>query len=313
MPVLSILADYIQVLYSAVPITLLLAGLFGYLLVRRLLGPIDSITKALQKTHDSDVDRMIITPADYDELDRLSLTIDQTIGKLRDTIEHERRFSSEVTHELRTPLAFIGSEASLTLSRPRNKEDYQISLENISRQVSHMSSVINKLLFLSRIDHQKEIVERNDVNLWDNLTDVITMTQPYCEERNIAITSSPVDYVKINGDEVKLKALFLNLVDNAIKYTPDGGTITVSLQVSDGNACLSITDTGIGVAAEHLPHLFERFYRAPGVEPFTGSGSGLGLSICQEIAKLHGGTIEAESRVGKGSSFIVTLPIQLGK
>ncbi|MBN1189183.1 MAG: HAMP domain-containing histidine kinase [Dehalococcoidales bacterium] len=310
-PVLSILAGYVQVLYIAVPTALLVAGLFGYFLIRRLLGPLDRITRALQTVSNSKNDNpQNHQQSGQNELDRLASSINQALANLQDTIDHERQFASEVTHELRAPLALIGSEASLTLSRSRNKEEYQYSLENVSREVSYMSSIVNKLLFLSRIDHRKETLDLEDVDLGEILNDVLSITVPRREERVIQLNTSLADNVKIDGDEVRLRELFLNLVDNAIKYTPEGGEITVSLKVSDGNACVSIADTGIGIANEYLPHIFERFYRVPGVEPFSGSGSGLGLSICQEIAKLHGGIIEVESEVEVGSTFTVKLPYQ---
>jgi signal transduction histidine kinase len=230
MPAVSVVSAYTRVLYIAIPITLVLAGLLGYFLIRWLLRPVDTITRALQGFHEKDLGRKIEVRNTHDELDGLSAALNQTFERLKESFDREKQFTSDASHELRKPLAIMQSEASLALTRARSVDEYQQCLESISREITHSSSVVNKLLFLTRADRGKVQLELTEVSLRETLEDVILVTQSFREEKGLSLQADLLEDFIVEGDEVKLRELFLNLVDNAIKYTPQGGKINLSLR-----------------------------------------------------------------------------------
>ncbi len=306
-PSLSILAVYKRVLYIAIPLTLIFAGLLGYFLIRRLLRPLSLITRTSKEIQENGLDRRIKVTNRGDELGELSSTLNQTFGRLQTAFAREHQFTSDTSHELRAPLAIVQGEATLALNQSRSEEDYRQHLESISQQVSQMSSLVSKLLFLDRADSGRENLTLADVSLKAVLSDIVEVTRFVREAKGLKLISDLPEDAVVKGDEVRLRELFLNLVDNAIKYTPSGGEITLSLAKEGGLAKITVKDTGPGISEEHLPHLFERFYR---VNKGDGTeGNGLGLAICRRIAELHKGNIEVQSKTNEGTAFTVVLPL----
>jgi signal transduction histidine kinase len=230
------------------------------------------------------------------------------LERLQRAFDRERRFTTDASHEMRTPLSVIQGEATLALSKERSKEEYQRSLELISQEASHMISVVSKLLGLAEVDAGRESLNFEEVSLKELLTELASDIRVLCEDKSICFQLQAPDAIIVKGDRVKLRQLFLNLLDNAIRHTPQGGSIFVSLNKQGDSAYVSVRDTGVGISEEHLPHIFERFYRVDKSRSRSEGGAGLGLSICQRIAELHGGKIEVESKVGEGSTFTVLLP-----
>ena len=264
------------------------------------------ITQAAGEIREKDLERRIEIK-NKDELGELSAALNQTFGRLQESFEREHQFSGDTSHELRAPLAIMQGEATLALNKPRSREEYRRHLESISEQISHMSAVVSKLLFLARSDKGQESLNLEEVNLKDILENVAELTQAQRAEKNLGFTLESAEEIKVRGDETRLEELFLNLLDNAIKYTPASGKITLSLTKQGQTAEISVQDSGPGIPPEHLPHLFERFYR---VNPGGAEGGhGLGLAICQRIVELHHGQIKVESKLGEGSRFTVTLPL----
>ncbi len=206
---------------------------------------------------------------------------------------------ADASHELRTPLAVLQAESSLALEKPRNQDEYRRSLELVSQEVAYMSEIVGKLLVLARSDAGSEPLNARDVNIADLLSELSQDIDALAQEKGLKLSLGPMDALTVRGDRVKLRQLFLNILDNALRYTPSGGTITASLVRKDDQAVASIGDTGIGISEEHLPFIFDRFYRVDKVRTDGEGGTGLGLSIATSIAKMHGGTIEVESRVGE--------------
>ena len=301
-------ADLKRVLFISVPLTLILAGVLGYLLVKRTLKPIAEITRTAQEIQSQDLSRRIEIKND-DELGKLAATLNRAFENLQKSLERQRQFTNDASHELQTPLAIVKGEATLALTRERSKEEYQKALESISQEISHIFSIVNKLLTLARADSGTEQVNPDKVNLKTFLEDIAADIQILAERKRLGFQVDLPENLIIQGDEVKLRELFLNLLDNAIKYTPSGGKISLSLVRKNDVAKIIVEDTGIGIPGEHLPHIFDRFYRVNRIHTNSDEGSGLGLAICQHIVELHGGKIVAESEVGKGSSFTVILPL----
>ena len=288
-------------------VTLVLAGLLGFFLVSRLLRPVQAITRTARQIGEKDLDRRLEVKGN-DELAGLSATLNQMFARLEAAFVREREFTADASHELRTPLAIAQGEATLALREPRSPEEYQKALEAVSRQISRMSSLINRLLFLARSDDRLELTMA-DVDLASLLTEVAADAQVLCEQKGLTLRTHVAGNVRVRSDVTRLRELFLNLLDNAVHYTPRGGTVSISLKTAGDEAVVAVADTGIGIAEEHLSHIFDRFYRVDKSRARSDGGAGLGLAISRRIAEVHGGRIEVQSKVGQGSTFTVALPL----
>jgi signal transduction histidine kinase len=244
-----------------------------------------------------------------DELGRLAATLNAMIGRLERAFRRQKQFTSDASHELRAPLAVIEAESSLALQKERPPSDYRQSLETISQESRRMSSLIEQLLTLARADAGKEQWNFAEVNLGGLITNLSADVEVLCQEKALTCQLGQTEELVIKGDEARLRELFVNLLDNAIRYTPSPGTVSISLHREVQMAVVAITDTGVGVPPEDMPFIFERFYRVDKPRSRAEGGTGLGLAICRYIAEAHGGKIEVESRVGVGSTFSVWLPL----
>lgn len=289
-------------------VTVALAGVGGLFLASRVLKPVDRMTQTAQAIGESDLSRRIEVHSD-DELGRLASTLNQMMERLESAMDRQRQFTADASHELRTPLSVIEAESTLALRKERTGDDYQKSLESISQETAYMSVMIDKLLFLARSDAGKEQLNLEEVNLREVLDQLASDIGVLCQEKGLQFHLGSLEKLVVRGDRTRLKQLFRNLLENAIRYTPSGGSISVSAVRQERTALIAVRDTGIGIPAEHLPHIFERFYRVDKARSRADGGAGLGLSICQHITEVHGGRIEVESRVSEGSTFSVFLPL----
>jgi heavy metal sensor kinase len=295
------------IIYSALAV-ILLAGAGGMFLANRTLKPFDHITDIAREIGEGDLSRRIDIQSE-DEMGRLARTLNWMIARLEEAFQKQRQFAADASHELRTPLAIIQAESSLALDKKRTQVEYRRSLELVSQEVSYMSDIIGKLLLLARQDAGSEPLNFQEVNVRDLFTELSSDLEALAQEKGVAFNLGPMDNLTVKGDRFKLRQLFLNILDNAIRYTASGGTVSSSLVRKNGSAFVSISDTGMGIPAEDLPFIFDRFYRVDKARSRTDGGMGLGLAIASSIAKLHGGDIEVESQVGKGSTFYISLPL----
>lgn len=302
------LAGLIRTFMITVPLTLAAAGSGGVFLARRALKPVDEITKKAQKIEESDLSQRINVKT-KDELGRLASTLNQMIERLEKAFRRQQEFTSDASHELRAPLAVIQAESTLSLKKERSADEYQRSLESIALEAERMSAVISQMLDLARADAGKEPLVFEEIDLNELITDLSSDIEILCRDKGLGFQLDYKDSLRINGSRGKLRSLFLNLLDNAIRYTPGGGKISVSIHREEQMAVVSVVDTGVGIPEEELPLIFERFYRVDRARSRSEGGSGLGLAIAQHIAKAHRGRIEAESRFGEGSIFRVWLPL----
>jgi len=303
------LQDFRDQIFWLIPLILLLAGLGGAFLAGRMLQPIDHITRTAAEIEASDLSQRIGYQGPADEIGRLAQTFDRMLERLRSAFERERRFTGDVAHELRTPLTVLKGQLEVTLSRKRSKAEYQQTLNDLSAQVERLIRLSNALLFLSRSDQKQLTWEPVSLNLADLLVVILEQIQPLVDEKSLVLTAEIPDDLPITGDTDHLIRLFLNLLDNAVKYTPSEGQINLLASCNLTRVQVVIRNSGEGIPVEHLPHLFERFYRVEADRSSQSGGSGLGLAISREIVRLHGGTIEVQSASGQGVSFTVTLPI----
>jgi heavy metal sensor kinase len=293
----------------AVPLALALAAGGGIFLARRALKPVDKIAQTAQKIGEADLSQRINVNT-KDELGRLAATLNEMIGRLEKAFKRQKQFTSDASHELRTPLAVIEAESTLALQKERPPSDYRQSLEIVSRETRQMSSLIDQLLTLARADAGKEQWNFAEVDLGRLITNLSIDTEILCQEKGLSFQLGQTQDLVVKGDEARLRELFMNLLDNAIRYTSAPGTVSLSLRREGQMAVVSITDTGIGIPPEDIPFIFERFYRVDKSRSRAEGGIGLGLAICQHIAEAHGGKIEVESQMGTGSTFSVWLPLQ---
>jgi heavy metal sensor kinase len=303
------LTGLLRTLIIAVPLALALAAGGGIFLARRALDPVDKISQTAQEIEASDLTRRINVNT-RDELGRLAATLNAMIERLEKAFQRQKQFTGDASHELRTPLAVIEAESSLALQKERPSSDYRQSLEVISQEATRMSSLIDQLLTLARADAGKEQWHFTQVNLGRLISNLGTDVEVLCQEKGLSFRLDRMQDLVVTGDEARLRELFVNLLDNAIRYTPAAGTVSVSLHREGQMAVTAIKDTGVGIPAEDMPFIFERFYRVDKSRSRPEGGTGLGLAICKHIVKAHGGKIEVESQVGVGSTFSVWLPLK---
>jgi two-component system, OmpR family, sensor kinase len=278
------------------------------LLTHRLLKPLDEIAAvALQITRAGDLSRRLPDPGRNDEIGRLTFVLNQTLERLERLFQLQQRFLADVSHELRTPLTTI--RGNVDLMRRMGMADPE-TLAVIQDEVGRMTRLVDDLMLLARADAgglpiQRQVVELDTIFL-DIFRQVSALDPP------IEVTLQEIDQVRVWGDGDRLRQLLLNLVDNAIKYTPAGGQVALSLSQEGGQARIEIADTGVGIAEEDLHLIFERFYRVDKSRGRVQGGSGLGLSIAKWVAEAHGGNIKVVSKVGGGTTFTVLLPLMNG-
>jgi heavy metal sensor kinase len=290
---------------------ILLLGAFGsYWLAARAFIPIDRLIRTTQHIQAGELHQRVPVPRTHDEVHRLAITLNEMINRLEAAFRRQRRFVADASHELRTPVAVIRSMTDLALLEELTSQEYKELLENINIETERLGRLISNLLVLVRADEGKMLLELESLRLDQLVKAVVTNAEVLAIEHNITLHVEASEPIIISGDEVRLIQVIMNLMDNAIIYTEAGGNVMVSIEKNSDTACLTLRDTGIGIAPEHLPHIFERFYRVdPARVRADGNSSGLGLAIVEGIIHAHNGSIRVESQPGQGTTFFVTLPL----
>lgn len=285
----------------------LLASFAGYFLAASTLAPIDKITRTARHITTSDLTLRLNLPDTGDEIGRLATTFNEMLERLETGFKRERQFTADASHELRTPLAAMQAILAVTREKERTPPEYQQALTDLSDETDRMRSLVEDLLRLARGEKGFSLqLAALDLSLL--LSDVVDVLQPLAASKGLALNHNLPPTLPFTGDMDALIRLFVNLVDNAIKYT-EKGSISVSARQDENTILVQVSDTGIGIPPEHLPHIFERFYRVESAR--SSGGAGLGLAIARQIAQAHGGKITVSSQVSKGTHFIVALP-QIG-
>lgn len=308
-PLDTTLQSVVIELLLIVPFVLILGALGSYWLAARAFAPINRLTRMARRIEAGDLHQRVAVPRARDEVQSLALTFNEMIGRLEKAFTQQRRFVADASHELRTPVATIRSMTDVVLAQGTSAEEYITVLQEVNVEAERLGHLINDLLALARADEGQTLFEHEAVRLDLLAADVAATTEPLAIERGITLEVGRQEPALVLGDEARLIQVILNLLDNAIAYTHAGGKVKLDVEVQQERACLTIHDTGIGIEAEHLEHIFERFYRADPARSRAAGGSGLGLAIVDWVVHAHGGTITVESQAGHGSAFTVTLPL----
>jgi heavy metal sensor kinase len=295
-------------LLMAVPIVLVVAGAMGYLLARTALAPMEQLHRLTEQITADRLDRRLPVGNAGDEFGHLAQTINAMIARLERSFAEIRRFTADASHELRTPLAAIRMEAEIALGKALSPAEHQQLLGSILEECERLTRLTEQLLALCREDAGSARPAHAPLDLGALVGHVVETMRPLAEAKDLDLHTEGNGPIQILGDEVRLRQVFYNVLDNAIKYTPAGGRIDVHLGHRDGAALVTLHDTGIGISPEHLPRVFDRFYRVDKARSRAEGGTGLGLSIAQSIIAAHGGRIELDSQPGKGTTCTVTLP-----
>jgi heavy metal sensor kinase len=282
----------------------LLAGFAGYFLAARALAPIDEITNTARRISTEDLSARLNLPDHGDEVSRLASTFDEMLERVESGFARERQFTANASHELRTPLTAIQTILSLVREGERPVQEYRLALDDLVEETNRLQGLVEDLLDLARGEGGLTL-QRESIDLSNLLMDVADSLRPLAETKGLSLTFNLPPELIISGDTDQLIRLLVNLLDNAIKYT-ERGSITVSAQRAEGAALIEIADTGIGIPSEHLPHIFERFYRVESAR--SSGGTGLGLAIARQVVQAHGGRLEVRSKPGAGTMFTVHLP-----
>ncbi len=273
----------------------------------RTMRPISTMGDIAKNISAENLSQRIDLQETDSELGQLAYVLNQTFDRLESAFEQQARFTADASHELRTPLAVIVSQIELALSKPRSNEEYLAALETCQRASRRMRQLIDSLLLLARFDSGQPDLNCGPLDLSEVATESVELLRPLADERQIKLGSDivPVPFV---GDRERLGQVLINLLSNAIRYNHDGGRVDVRVERVNGDAVVSVSDTGIGIPASDLPHIFERFFRVDQTRSRADGGSGLGLAICQSVVVAHGGQITARSEPQRGTTLEVRLP-----
>ncbi len=291
--------------FVSIIVALLLAALLGESTVRGALAPVSRVTETARSIRaNPDLSRRVDYQGPSDEIGQLANTFDDMLEQLENAFRSQKHFVTDASHELRSPLAIIRGNLDL-LDRDPTDDERQESLDAIDAETARMTGIINDLLLLADVDSENPETA-HQVSLKEVVSEEYRRARPMSGKRNFGITR--FEDVLVTGNQLRLRQLLANLVDNAIRYTSEEDTVTISVYRDRDRAYLEVTDTGIGIDPEHLPHVFDRFYRTDKARSRLSGGTGLGLAIVKRIAEQHGGSVTVTSQPGSGTSVTVSLP-----
>ncbi|MBL8849224.1 MAG: HAMP domain-containing protein [Planctomycetaceae bacterium] len=300
------LAQLVSVLLWLMPASILVALAVGSWLSRRALAPVDRLTTAAVQISATCLEDRVSVPDADDELGRLAAAFNDMLDRLQRSFLEMQHLTADAAHELRTPLAVLRNEADVALRASRSGDEYRAVLENQIEEIERMTRLVDQLLFLSREDAGVPTAAA-PISVGGFVEELVNDLQPLAVDRGLTMVCSPLPNCQVAIEPDRLRRLFCNVLDNALKYTPSGGNVSVTGACRTDSIEIVVADSGVGVSPEVVPRLFQRFYRGAMARGST-SGSGLGLAICQAIVTRHGGQIAIESQVGRGTRVKVSLP-----
>jgi heavy metal sensor kinase len=296
-------------LAAMLPVVAFIALGGGYFLVNRALSPVDQISASAERISSHNLGERLPVAQTGDELERLSIALNLMIHRLDTSFQHSRRFVADASHELRTPLTILRGELETFVSERELPSDWRERLNSALEEVVRLSHIVEGLFSISRLDAGEAAAEWAKFDLSQLAASTADQMSLLAEDKNLKVICNATRGIWVEGDRARLKQVVVNLLDNAIKYTPEGGTVTLSVNSNENKALLEVADTGIGIPAKALPQIFDRFFRVDKARSRGQGGAGLGLSIVKSIITAHQGVVKASSTPGKGSQFRVELPL----
>lgn len=293
-----------------IPLILLVATAGGSLLARKSLEPVAAIAEQAARISATSLHERVAVVNPHDELGRLAVVLNDLLERLDRSFDEQRRLMADASHELRTPVAIISGESELALSRDtRSPDELRASLERVRSESNRLKRIVDDLFLLARAEAGDPIMVPREVYLGEVAADSVRAVRSLAEQKHVALAFEGTDDLPFQGDEALLRRLFVNLLDNAIKYTPAGGDVTLSAERQNGDYLVTVADSGPGIPAEAQPHIFDRFYRSDRDRRASAtSGAGLGLAIASWVAQTHGGSLSLLSSDTTGSTFGVRFP-----
>ena len=295
-------------LFVLLPLTVFLTGIIGVFLARIALNPVDKMIDVIHKITAENLKLKVNIPDTKDEIRRLADTFNEMLERLEHAFSSQRQFIEDFAHELKTPLAVLKGEMEVSLKRIRSTDEYESVLLSNLEEVNRINRIVEDLLMLARFDSSAIILEKKPLEISGLVNVIVNDIKVLADQKNISINFSAQGKITIYGDENQMKRLFINLLDNAIKYTQRNGKVIVSTGPAEDYARIEISDTGTGIPADEIKHVFDRFYRLD--KSRHKPGFGIGLSIAKSIVDAHKGKIEVESKMNQGTTFTVLLPRQ---
>jgi heavy metal sensor kinase len=308
-PVQEVQRRLLGLLGLLLPVLVACAAGGGYLLVHWALRPVERLSQTAEQISVQDLDARLPVVPTGDALQRLSISLNLMLARLRDSVHTSRRFLADASHELRTPLTVIKGELQQLVAEQVARSEERERIGSVLEEVERLEHLVSGLLVLSRLDAGDANREWCDVNLGELAASTAEQMHLVADDRGVRLQASGLAPVTIRGDAGRLKQVIVNLLDNAIKFTPRGGTVTVHTRALDGTGMLEVRDSGIGIPAASLPHVFDRFYRVDAARSRDDGGAGLGLAIVRSICSAHGAEIEVDSIVGSGTRFLLSFPL----
>lgn len=299
-------AECFQKFIIAVLLSTIASLIFGYFIAKNGLSSVQNFSDKMEKMT-ADSLEIKINPEDFPkELQKLGNQFNQMLDRLHISFKQLSQFSSDIAHELRNPLHVLMGTTELALTRSKSPEEYQQILASHQEEYAHLSRLIENLLFLAKADHGKVILEKENLNAKNEIENICDYYQAVTDEKNIQLSVAGDAIITV--DPTLFKRVFNNILSNAVKYTPENGTVNIKIKSDIAHTQISITDTGIGIDAQHLPNLFDRFYRVDPSRSTESGGLGLGLAIVKSIVALHSGEITIKSELNQGTSVILSIP-----
>jgi len=303
----SLVRDYGRKVAIVLVLGLIFASVGGALLARRGMKPLAEITQAAQRITSSQLHERIAAPGWPNELSALATAFDGMLSRLENSFRRLSQFSADLAHELRTPINNLMGEAEVGLSRERSPDEYRDVLESILEECGRLSRMIDRLLFLARAENAQTRIERTRLNACHEMKAVRDFHEALAEEQGVRVVCT--GDAEMDADPFLFRRALANLLSNALQFTAAGGTVTLAaVATEDGSVDVHVRDTGSGIDPEHLPHIFDRFYRADRSRSQNPAGTGLGLAIVKSIMELHGGSVAISSTPGRGTTVTLHFP-----
>jgi two-component system OmpR family sensor kinase len=298
-----------RAVFFGIPLALIVAAAGGYLLARKSFAPVTTMSLKARQIGAETLDERIEIGNERDELGFLAATLNGLLERLQLAFESQRRFMADASHELRTPIAIIQGEADVALARDRDAADYRESIEVMQRAARKLTRIVQNLFLLARGDAGRYPISMSRFYVGEVVADCIRGMRSVAQARGVTLSCSAPEDIVIVADEELIHRLVLNLVENAVKFTPSGGTVHVDVGDGGGNCTIRVTDTGPGIPRTDQPRIFERFFRGDRARPQDAGGAGLGLPIARWIAEVHGGELRLEHSDATGTVFLAILPV----